>query len=874
MAEAIILPVAKSILEKLASFAGDLATDYVVEEIKAAKSAKKDLKIIAAKMEAICAVLEDAEEKQFTNKAMKLWLRDLKSVVYDIDDLLDEVAFDSLKRKVNEGEFRRQLRYYLSSSNPVIFSFQLSRKIKDLREKLENIVSKKNEFGLTERPVETSRDEIRDPLDESDYVYKLAVMGRDEAKQDIIRKLLAFNDTRHLSMLPIVGMGGIGKTTLAKLVYKDVHHFDLKLWTCISDKFQIRKIIEDILENGSGENIYNQSFNTLVKKLHSLLNGKKYFLVLDDVWVEDFAMWAELRNVLSVGKAGSVILITTRNPKVASITETTESYNLDCLPDHVCWSIFKQLAFNKGEEDTYPDLCDIGRSIIKKCRGIPLVVKSLGSLLRNERNMQEWKRINCMDSFIELNQHYDKVMQLLKLSYDKLPSHLKPCFAHMSLYVKDRDLSTNYVSHVWSALGLLPLRNRNKDIEDSGYSYFMELVSKSLIQEPTSHCLGNYCNSRMHDLLHDLAVKILGEELIVVVNKDKLVVSEFTRHIVWGYNNSISLQDQEFPKELLKAINLRTFLLGYRMNQPMSQAFLEGIISSFSCLRLLDLQSSCFEELPRSIGNLKHLRYLDLSCNPIIKSLPNTICNLLYLETFCIHGCEQLQELPRNIHKLQSLKKFIATTCQVSLVGTKFIELSSLQILCLISCKQLISLWDDDNVGRLTSLLSLVIINCPKLTSLPNSMKFLAGLKFLQIDNCEELDLDKGEGLQGLHSLRALFICHMKLSNLPQGIQSATTSLQNLIIIGCRNLVELPDWLHCFTSLRSFKVEDCPNLLGLPQSICRITSLQKLFFKGCPALSKRCAVPNGEDFYLINHVPKLMLDGVRFFPQQVTEKDS
>ncbi|XP_021724251.1 putative disease resistance protein RGA3 [Chenopodium quinoa] len=433
MAEAIILPIAKSILKKIGSFTGDVVISSVSKELKAAKSAKKDINKIADKLTAICAVLHDAENKQYSNEAMKVWLRDLKRVVYDIDDLLDEVAFDALQRRVNKGRFRRKLRYYLSSSNPFIFSFHVSHKLRELRQQLEHIVAKKNDFGLTENPVDYSTADIRDPFDRSSYVHVPDVVGRDEAKQDVIKRLGSVSDVSELFVLPIAGMGGIGKTTLAKLVYHDVQHFDLKLWVCVSDTFHIPKIIEDTLKDGTGDSTPNQDMSILVKKLHSLLRRKKYLLVLDDVWVEDFASWKELKDVLVVGNSGSVLLITTRNSKVASITQTFESsYDLDSLPMEVCWSMFKHLAFKDGEEGKYPRLCEIGRSIVKKCHGIPLVVKTLGSVLRSVRDEQEWQRINDMESFTKLKQHYGNVLPLLKLSYDKLPSHLKPCFAHLS----------------------------------------------------------------------------------------------------------------------------------------------------------------------------------------------------------------------------------------------------------------------------------------------------------------------------------------------------------------------------------------------------------------------------------------------------------
>ncbi|KNA04219.1 hypothetical protein SOVF_201720 [Spinacia oleracea] len=750
MAE-IMLLIAKSTLGKIASFTGDLIISSVTKEMKAVMSVKKDVENIGNKLEAICAVLEDADERQYVNNAFHIWIRNLKRVVYDIDDLLDEVAFDALKHRVNGSHLSSLLRYISPSSN-LLFSLQLSHKIRDLRENLENIVANRNEFGLTEHLVERSADEDNwSTFNRVPVVNRPDIVGRCIAEKEILEKIGAVRKYDNLYVLPIVGMGGIGKTVLAKLVYCDVKHFDVKVWVSVSEKFDMNKIIKGILEYSHIRSCCSVSNNVEMglRQVNKFLSRKKYFLVLDDVWEDKIDEWRKLRNILAVGKKGSVVLVTTRKRQVASITKTVDTYYLDCLPNDVCWDIFKQLAFEKDEEKRYPNLHGIGLSIVEKCHGVPTVVKSLGKILRNERDNQEWHRIAQMDNFIELiHQHDVKVLKTLEISYHKLPSHLKLCFAYLSLCFKGTDLKTNYVSYMWSALGLLP---QNEDIELMGYSYFMKLVSDSLLLEPSSHSIGNYCECKMHGIWHDLAVNILGEEL-AIVNFDKLAVTEFTRHIVWELSFD-SFKDKIFPQELRIARKARTFRFGYNMKTCISKSFLEEIISNFRFLRLLDLRTLWFEDLPKSIGNLKHLRFLDISENPYIKSLPNTICKLLNLEAFHVSYCEKLQKLPKDIYQLQSLKKLSMTTCQVSL-GTRFIELSFLQSLTLRSCKGLTSMWDDDNVRHLNSLRTLNIIDCPKLTCLPN---WFTSLKEITISDCPNMSCLPAT-FRHLTSLKRLYI--------------------------------------------------------------------------------------------------------------------
>ncbi|KMT15154.1 hypothetical protein BVRB_3g062680 [Beta vulgaris subsp. vulgaris] len=838
MAEAILISVTKSVLGKLASFTGDLALTSATEEIKAARVLKKDLEMIASKLSAICAVLQDAEQRQYTNESIKIWLRDLKDVVYDIDDLLDEVATDALQRTANEGQFLIQLRYFLSSSNPLIFRFDLSHRIKDLRQKLDEIVAKKNDFGLTDHPIETTLVD-RNPLDACAYVNKSDIIGRDEAKQDIIRMLSAVGDSSSLTVLSIVGLGGIGKSALAKLVYHDewvVRAFDMKLWACISHEFDLRKTMEDILKSGTNDNGCHLTLGQVVEKLQNLLKGKKYFLVLDDVWLHDIVVWTEFKNMLTTGKDGSLILVTTRDANVASVTGTVRPYDLGGLQNLHCWSIFNQLVFAEGEEQRCPNLANIGKSIVEKCLGVPLLVKTLASLLRTERDEREWKRINEKGSLIGLHTQYRNVIQVLKLSYDRLPSHLKPCFAYSSLFVKDSKLYPPVLSYYWRALGLLQQSNTDDE-------YY----------EGIGH---NFC---MHDLLHDLATNVLGEELVTVTLK-ALKVSKMSRHSVWGSERFNGLSDEEFPKELLKARKARTFRFGYKLGK-ISKSFLRDLISNFKLLRILDLGNSDYEELPKSIGDLKQLRYLDLRFNESIKILPDTICKLVNLQTLHLYRCQQLKELPRAMNKLVSLRNFSVTTCQTTLTDTTFNGLRALRRLGFCYCNRVTTLWDSAVIGGLTSLRELRIETCPRLTRLPDSMKHLAFLEKLVISDCQEMDLEDGQGLHGLKSLRELEISGIpKLISLPDGIQSAAISLQYLSIGNCGSLYELPNWLRHFTNLERMYIFSCPNLVALPEGFRYLSSLQKMAIHDCSQLTTRCAIPNGEDFSYIQHVHDIFLN--------------
>lgn len=298
MSEALLWAVTKTILGHIASFAGDLTCSYATEGILAAQRVRNDLKKIENKVIAIRAVLHDAEKKQYDSEAIRIWLKDLKTVVYDIDDLLDEVGTDLLRRRVNKGHALQQVRYYLSSSNPVLSHFCWSQKIRDLLHSFDDIAANRRDLGLDDHYIVKTHGIERNPLDAFAYVKKTEIIGRDEAKSEIFRRLASscVGDASRVVVLPIVGLGGIGKTALAKLVFNDewvTKNFDVKLWACVSENFDLQKTIEEILSSVSNENTANLSIRQLHERLSEILDSRKYFLVLDDVWIEDIKVWRD-----------------------------------------------------------------------------------------------------------------------------------------------------------------------------------------------------------------------------------------------------------------------------------------------------------------------------------------------------------------------------------------------------------------------------------------------------------------------------------------------------------------------------------------------------------------------------------------------------
>ena len=271
MAEGILYDVAAGIIGK----AGNLA----LKEIVLIWSVNDEITKLGETVSIIKAVLLDAEAKQHNSEAIKLWLKGLKDAMCDADDLLDEISTEALRREVMTRDKKaKEVRIFFSKSNQLAYGLRMGHKVKAMRERFDEIAAARNKFGLEERSEESrvrymARKQTHSLLPAED------VIGREDDKKAIIASLLdCANAEENVSVLPIFGIGGLGKMTVAKLVFNDEqikNHFELKLWVCVSDDFDVKIIVKKILECVKNETPKDLEMNTLVNDLEKGINGKR-----------------------------------------------------------------------------------------------------------------------------------------------------------------------------------------------------------------------------------------------------------------------------------------------------------------------------------------------------------------------------------------------------------------------------------------------------------------------------------------------------------------------------------------------------------------------------------------------------------------------
>ncbi|XP_059657042.1 disease resistance protein RGA2-like [Cornus florida] len=605
----------------------------------------KEMQKLSNTLSTIRTVLEDAELRQLQDRAIKNWLRKLKQATYDIDDVLDECATEAARLKESKRQTLDKVRgCFLSCYSPldnVLFRRKIGNKMKEINEKLNAIAEERSKFHLHDAVV-ANRVGIPEWRETSSFLTEPHVYGREDDKESILEQLVKHtSDSENVSILPIVGIGGLGKTTLAQLVLNDkrvIEHFEPRIWVCVSDDFDVKRIIESIIGTTSG----GSNLDHLQRQLQEKLNGKRYFLVLDDVWNDNQEKWDKLKCILACGSKGSSVIITTRLENVASIMATLPIYRLSSMSEDDCWLLFKQRAF-KHESEESPNLVTIGKEIVKKCGGVPLAAKALGSLMRFKNEESEWLHVKESQIWNLPQDEKYSVLPALRLSYHNLPLECRQCFAYCSIFVKDSRIMKDRMIHLWMANGFIS-SNGIMELEDVGNKIWNELYWRSFFQEVESDDYGNR-SFKMHDLVHDLAQSIMEDECYVMEverSNNKQIMSGSALHVT-SVTDSKVLENVESMRTLFVNVFPRDFM-------------------KFYALRVLDARGLGIDEVPSSIGNLIHLRYLNLSSNGFTK-LPKSLCTLLNLQTLNLNNCWGLQRLPKHTRRLTNLRHLFIGSC-------------------------------------------------------------------------------------------------------------------------------------------------------------------------------------------------------------------
>ncbi|CAM0954879.1 unnamed protein product [Alopecurus aequalis] len=855
------MPIGEAVLSAFMQALFEKVIGTAFGELKLPQDVAEELEKLSSTLSTIQAHVEDAEERQLRDKAARSWLAKLKDVAYQMDDLLDDYTAEALRSKL-EGTSNYKVRscFCCFCLNTCLFNHKILQEIRKVEQKLDRLVKERQIIGQNMVGM-TDRKEIKERPETSSIIDDSSVFGREEDKEIIVKKLLDLKNSTHanLSILPIVGMGRLGKTTLTQLVYNDARikeHFHLRVWLCVSENFDEMKLTKETIESvasgfesvTSGFSSVTTNMNLLQEDLSKKLEGKRFLLVLDDVWNEDPEKWDTYRRALVSGGKGSRIVVTTRNKNVGKLMGGMTPYYLNQLSDNDCWYLFRSYAFADGNSNAHPNLEMIGMEIVKKLKGLPLAAKAIGSLLCSQDTEDYWKNV-LRSEIWELPSDKNNILPALRLSYNHLPAVLKRCFAFCSVFHKDYLFEKSMLVQIWMALGFIQ-PERRRIMEDVGNSYFDELLSRSFFQ----HHKGGYV---MHDAMHDLAQSVSVNECLRLDDPpNSSCPARNARHLSFSCHNRGHTSFEAF----LGFQRARTLLLlrGYK---SMTRSIPSNLFLKLRYLQVLDLNRRDITELPDSIGSLKMLRYLNLSGTGI-RRLPSTIGRLCSLQILKLQNCHELDYLPASITNLVNLQCLEARTELI----TGIARIGNLT--CLQKLEEFVVRTDKGyRISELKAMKGIrghiCIRNIESVASVEDACEaylsdkvFINTLDLVWSDSrnlaSEEANQDKEilEVLQPHHELKELTIKAFAGSSLPNWL-SSLSHLQTIHLSDCTKCSILPA-LGELPQLKYLDIGVFPAIIKIGQEFSGtiegrgFPSLKELVFEDLANLKMWSSIQDGE----------------------------
>ncbi|KAF0913218.1 hypothetical protein E2562_020379 [Oryza meyeriana var. granulata] len=593
-------------------------------------------------------------------------LQEAKDTVWCAEDLLDELNYYELQDEVD-----------LNVNESACPEFS-DIKMTEIHGKLVNVIEQMEHLALHDMQLQQFIFESFSKKD-NHLTYEEMIIGYEEELQVLIDSLVLDKNSltggqvtgvtevpdggqarqENLSVLTIVGDGGIGKTALVHYSFNHKRvqdHFDLLVWICVSEGFDDNKLIKRLARSVAESEMKSNDLSCLQRVLTNgiIHHSKRLLLVLDDlqedVCHENYRGWERFLAPIKCARPGSMVLVTTRSMKVAEHISTTH-LQLAGLPEETNWHFLSMHAFDLPISDSDQAVECIGRKIAARLNGSPLGAKILGCLLNLKLDAGYWKSI-LESELWELGHHKKtRIWPAIQLSYQYLPFHLKRCFSFCSMYPKGHEFDAETLVDSWVAVGLV-VSSGSMPAVDIGHEYFDQLVRRSFFQiSPTSY--SSRYGYVMQGLLYETAQEISTNECFVIKDSGDLSrIPPKVRHVSILHFSGLSSSDLE---NLHKYKTLRSLVCISIDSDVITTSVLETWFCHLTNIRMLRFISCRLKELPGNVGNLILLRYLDISSSDL-EALPESFWRLHKLEILDAQNCK-CHDVPKDIVKLVNLRK-------------------------------------------------------------------------------------------------------------------------------------------------------------------------------------------------------------------------
>ncbi|AES70488.1 LRR and NB-ARC domain disease resistance protein [Medicago truncatula] len=841
------------------------------EETKLLRGIHKDFANIKAELESIQAFLKDADKRAAgaegdnSSEGVKIWVKQLREAAFHIEDIIDDYLIQVRQQPRDPGCIA--LLHKLKTTLP---RRRIASVIQDVKSSVIEITERSERYGFQrsfEQGTSNSRGsrnaEWNDPRVAALYIEEAEVVGFEAPRKRLIEWMVKGREER--TVLSVVGMGGQGKTTLAKKVFdsKDIMgHFDCRVWITVSQSYNSEGLLRDMLlkvckQKGETppEGISQMNRESLTDEVRNHLRKSRYLVVFDDVWNEFF--WNDIKYVAIDCKNGSRIFITTRKKNVVvSCKESSfiEVHELQPLSLEQSLELFNKKAFKIDCDGCCPnELIGIADEIVKKCSGLPLAIVAIGGLLSTrEKNVFEWQRFReHLNSELKTNAHLIGIEKILSLSYDDLPYYLKPCLLYFGVYPEDYEVKSKRVIRQWIAEGFVR-EEKEKTLQEVAEGYLIELINRSLVQVSSLKIDGKAKGCRVHDLIRNMILEKSEDFNFCkhVSDDGQTSLSGIVRRL------SITTIDDVF-KECIDKSHVRSlFCFGIKR---MSPSFDRGIPTKYRLLKVFDFEDFVMNNIPMNLGNFIHLKYLSIMMSiNAVEVVPKSIGMLQNLETLVLRG-RYYFELPKEIRKLRKLRHLIGT--ELSLIHLKdgIGEMKSLQTLRYVSLNMDGAAEVIKALGKLKLIRDLGLLNVPKenendnficlnLISPPTKLQKLilrGKIKefpewMLDLQNLTVLRLvwpysvkDPLQSLKSLQHLLRLLLVLSKYEGLQLHFQDGGfQKLKELEVSDCIELREIIIDKGSIPSLKALSLIDLHNLKNIPTGIQHLEKLEELWIAG------------------------------------------
>ncbi|GMY30839.1 disease resistance protein RPM1-like [Fagus crenata] len=901
----------------------DRLISLLTEEAKLLRGIRIEVAVIEKELKSIQFFLKDEDARsaaQEDTSGVKTWVEELREVAFRIDVAIDEYLLDIAQHRRRGGfiGFFQKITHLLKSLKP---RHKIATEIQDIKASVQEINERTKRYGFQSTDHQGSSSAARnitwhDPRMASLFLDDTDVVGIETSRDELLGTMVGGSSNR--TVISVVGMGGLGKTTLAKKVYDDQTvrgHFDCHAWILVSQSYHVEDLLRSMIkqfcearEEFPPKGIDSTDKMLVINKAREYLQEKRYVVVFDDVWEIDF--WGEIEHALPDNVKGSRIMITTRDWEVANFcrkSSLVHVHMLQQLPPDKAWELFCKKAFHSDFSQHCPsELKKLSRDIVEKCNGSPLAIVAIGGLLATkDKSIIEWK--NLLDNLgieLEKNPHLTSVTKILSLSYEDLPYNLKTCFLYLGMYPVDCSINCVSLIRQWIAEGFVE-EIENKTSEEVARQYLIELIHRSLVQVAEFNFDGKVRRCRLHDLFCEIALQKMKDlSFCGVLSKEKSIFKELTRRLSTGgvsYNVLEGFKDKHIHSLLLFNVD------------ELPKSFMNTFFASFKLLRVMDFEDAPLSHIPKDVGSLFHLRYLSLR-NTAVRKLPKSIGKLQNLETLDLKK-SLVSNIPVEINKLRKLRHLIAyrnNKGNVSLASENGIKiqkgigcLEDLQKLCHVEVNhggvELI-----EELGKLRQLRKLGLKKLTKETMKPlcasiEKMDRLESLAVTSISEDDIIDLQSISSpppyLQRLYikgcldklplwisNLQYLVRIHIFWSKLSDDPLETFQNLPSLLQLTISNQAYIGEKLHFkkggFPKLKNLRLKDLnglysliidegalpllewlligliPQLKEVPSGIQHLRNLKELRFLHMPEEFKASLDPKqGPCYWIIEHVP-------------------